>query len=296
MARKKIKISTSQRPFIIVYHDFLESELLDNPYQITLYIYLKKFADENNQCFPSLKRLSKLTKMGISKVKTTLNELEEKGVIVKENRTKPNGGATSNLYTLHDYKELWKAESVEQIKETVDIEELQLFELAKKKGYILTKEKEPTSAPTKATDVSTQKNNVYKEQNTISEPKSQDLERYTIDQIKQFFDYNIMVGDNPYLQQDIDSVMNILHTAINTTKATIKIAKEDKPSMVVIGKLMKLNNESIMYAIEKYKEQTERIKNPTSYMLTILYNAPEQFNLDIQNQVSHDMAHWNTEA
>ena len=121
MARKKIKISTSQRPFIIVYHDFLESELLDNPYQITLYIYLKKFADENNQCFPSLKRLSKLTKMGISKVKTTLNELEEKGVIVKENRTKPNGGATSNLYTLHDYKELWKAESVEQIKETVDI-------------------------------------------------------------------------------------------------------------------------------------------------------------------------------
>lgn len=63
--------------------------------------------------------------------------------------------------------------------------------------------------------------------------------------------------------------------------------------MVVIGKLMKLNNESIMYAIEKFSEQTERIKNPTSYMLTILYNTPEQFNLDIKNQVSHDMARWN---
>jgi hypothetical protein len=50
-----------------------------------------------------------------------------------------------------------------------------------------------------------------------------------------------------------------------------------------------------MYAIEKYQEQTERIKNPTSYMLTLLYNSKEQMNLDITNQVSHDMAHWNTE-
>ena len=56
---------------------------------------------------------------------------------------------------------------------------------------------------------------------------------------------------------------------------------------------MKLHHETIMYAIERYHKQTERIKNPTSYMLTILYSAPEQFNLDIQNQVSHDMAHWN---
>ena len=94
-------------------------------------------------------------------------------------------------------------------------------------------------------------------------------------------------------QQDIDSVIDILYTALNTNKETIRIAGQDKPSMVVISKLMKLHHETIMYAIERYHKQTERIKNPTSYMLTILYSAPEQFNLDIQNQVSHDMAHWN---
>ena len=59
--------------------------------------------------------------------------------------------------------------------------------------------------------------------------------------------------------------------------------------MAVIGKLMKLDKESIMYAIEKFTEQTEWIKNPVSYMLTILYNASEQYHLDIKNQVSHDM-------
>lgn len=97
-----------------------------------------------------------------------------------------------------------------------------------------------------------------------------------------------MLYDNPYEKQHIDSVMDILHTTLNTSKKTIRIAGTNKPTMVVIGKLMKLNNESIMYAIKKFKEQTERIKNPTSYMLTILYMAPEQFQLDITNQVQHD--------
>ena len=47
-----------------------------------------------------------------------------------------------------------------------------------------------------------------------------------------------------------------------------------------------------MYAIDKYQEQTDRIKNPTAYMLTLLYNAKEQSNLDITNQVQHDMYKW----
>ena len=86
--------------------------------------------------------------------------------------------------------------------------------------------------------------------------------------------------------------MSILHTSLNTTKATIRIGGEDKPAMVVIGKLMKLDYSDIMYAIEKYQEQTDRIKNPTAYMLTLLYNAKEQSNLDITNQVQHDMYNW----
>ena len=68
-----------------------------------------------------------------------------------------------------------------------------------------------------------------------------------------------------------------------------------KTSMIVISKLMKLTNESIIYAVKKYAEQTKKIDNPVSYMLTLLYNAPEQLNLDIQNQVAHNMAHWDEE-
>ena len=294
MARPKIKSATDQRPFIMVYQDFLESDLLDNHYQKLVYVYLKKFADSKNQCFPSVKTLSKLTKISVNKVKLTLAELEQKGVISKENRTRPDGGKSSNLYTLYDFKELWNAGSSEEVAAVVDeYEDKKLISLLEAKGYTVIKEKEPDKTePTKVTvEPSTKLNQFDIVNTTINSEKSQELERYTIDQIRQIFDYDILVNDKPLWQRDIDSVFSILHTALNTTKETIRVGGEDKPTMIVIGKLMKLDYSEIMYCIEKYSEQTERIKNPTAYMLTLLYNAKEQMNLDISNQVQHDMYH-----
>ena len=295
MARPKIKSATDQRPFIMVYQDFLESELLDNHYQKLLYVYLKKFADSKNQCFPSVKTLAKLTKISVNKVKITLAELEQKGVISKENRTRPDGGKSSNLYTLYDFKELWNAGSSEEVAAVVDeYEDKKLISLLEAKGYTVIKEKEPDKTePTKVTvEPSTKLNQFDIVNTTINSEKCQELERYTIDQIRQIFDYDILVNDKPLWQKDIDSVFSILHTALNTTKETIRVGGEDKPTMIVIGKLMKLDYSEIMYCIEKYSEQTERIKNPTAYMLTLLYNAKEQMNLDISNQVQHDMYNW----
>ena len=296
MAKKKIQLATDQRPFIMVYQDFLESNILDNYYQRLVYIYLKKFADSKNQCYPSVKTISKQSGISVNKVKITLKELEEKGIIAKVNRSRPDGGKSSNLYTLYDYRELWNAGSSEEVAAVIDgIQEKYMIEALTAKGYYVTKEKGLETEPTKAQNQAPQFKPFDIVNTTTNSEESQDLERYTLDQIKQLFDYDVMIQDNPYRQQDIDSVMNILYTTMNTTKATIRISGEDKPSMVVIGKLMKLSYSEIIYAIEKYQEQTDRIKNPTSYMLTLLYNSKEQMNLDITNQVSHDMAHWNTE-
>lgn len=302
MTQKKIKNVTDQRKFIIIYHDFLESNLL-TLYEKLVFIVLKKFADSNNQYFPSLKKLADITHISKRKIQNILKSLEEKHIINIESRLKADGGNTSNLYTLYDFKELWNANNKEEMEKTINqYEETRLIKKLQSRGYIIIKEKElePTE-PTKVTvESSSQQLNQHDIVNIntnsiIDFKESQDLERYSLEQIKQLFDYNIMIKDNPHRQHDIDSVINILHTTMNTTKATIRITGEDKPAMVVIGKLMKLDNESIMYAIEKYKQQTERIKNPTAYMLTILYNTPEQFNLDIRNQVSYDLTHQNIE-
>ncbi len=296
MARRKIKSATDQRKFTIVYNDFLESNLLDK-HEKLIYIAIKRFADNDTlKAFPSLKTLHKITGISIRWIKKSIEHMEQLGVISVEHREDDEKGHQSNLYTLYDYAEIWNVGSSENDVAAVadEISEAKLVAELRARGYTVIKEKEPDKTePTKVTvEPSTKLNQFDIVNTTINSEKSQELERYTIDQIRQIFDYDILVNDKPLWQRDIDSVFSILHTALNTTKETIRVGGEDKPTMIVIGKLMKLNYSEIMYCIEKYNEQTERIKNPTAYMLTLLYNAKEQMNLDISNQVQHDMYNW----
>lgn len=282
---KRIKIASDQRPFVMAYWDFIESELFDWN-EKRLVIILKKFADSNNQCFPSIKTLCKFSQLSKMTVLKALRSLEKKKVITIEHREDAdNNRSQSNLYTLYDYPELWNAESIEQINETVDIEELRLFELAKKKGYQLVKEKElETTVPTKATaDSSTQKSS-SKENNTKKIEKSQGLEKYTLEQIHHLLDYEDIINKDTGKREKIDSVVNILYTYLNTNKETLRINGMDMPTKVVISRLTKLSGEDILYAIEKYEEQAEvkEIRNTTGYIMTILYKTLEQKAFDLE--------------
>lgn len=296
MARKRIKSATDQRRFTLVYNDFLESDIL-NYYEKMVFIALKKFADNDTmRAFPSLKTIHNITGISLSQVRRSIEHMEQLGVISVEHRTDKEKGHQSNIYTLYDYAEIWKVDSSnDDVAAVVDeISEAKLVAELKARGYTVTKEKEPDTLQADQSDneSSTQFNQFDIVNTTINSKESQEVERYSLVEIRAYYEYDIMVNDNPFAKNDIDSVMDILHTYLNTTKKTIRIGGDDKPAMVVISKLMKLTYSEIMYAIDKFKEQTDRIKNPTAYMLTLLYNSKEQMNLDITNQVQHDMYHW----
>lgn len=149
----------------------------------------------------------------------------------------------------------------------------------------VTKEKELESAtPTKATAQSSSHTHMNKD--TTNESKSQ--ERYSMDFLKQRFEYKALINQYQEKQEDIDIVFNLLYDTVNTQKPTIRINGQDKPAAVVIGRLMKLEFWDIPYAIDKYHEQTGRIKNVKAYLLTILYHAREQSHLDMMN-----LGHYN---
>ena len=285
----KLEIQSDTKPFTMIKNAIIDSENILSEHEKILYIVLLRYG---NKAFPSLSTLSKKCSFSKRTAQRTIDALIEKGLLKKKNRITKKNGNTSNVYTLIDNDKIWYS-SKENLKENINIaileEAVRIVEASGMK--VLKKEKGLETEPTKAQNQALETNNINK--NNIKKEKSQESEKYTIDQIHQLFEYDIMVQDYPLQQKEIDSIMSILYTAMNTIKSTIKISGEDKPAMVVIGKLMKLHKESIMYAIKQFSEQTERIKNPTAYMLTILYNAPEQFNLDIQNRVSHDMANWN---
>ena len=110
---RKIQLNTEQRPFVMVYQDFLESEKLDI-YEKMIFIILKRFADDKSQCFPSLNKLAKISGLSKRKIQDTLKKLENKNIIKIEHRTKSDGSLSSNIYTLYDYGELWKEEQKEK--------------------------------------------------------------------------------------------------------------------------------------------------------------------------------------
>lgn len=301
-----VQLANPERYFTKCYHDFMDCNLLNGEEKI-VFLALKRFLDvktDNGNVFPTIETIQGMTGWGKHKVIKYIESLVKKGVVkkIRQGLSKPNIYILSDqadIWNCNDFKELGNAGNSEEVTTTVDNkddnqvekQEQDAIRLLESMGYTVSKEKVPDSdAQTKTTsEPSTQSSN---QPNTTSDsPKSQ-AERYPLKRIRKYFDYDAMVSDNPYREEDIDSVMDILHTAMNTTKGTVRVAGEDKPTNVVIGKLMKLDKDSIIYAINKFSEQTERVRNPASYMLTVLYTAPEQFRLDINNQVRHNMAHW----
>lgn len=303
MANDKIivQLASPERKFVKVYHDFLRSELLTADEKM-IFIALKSFIDfsqdaaagTHGEVFPTIKTLQSMTGWGNKKVVNTIKELVKKGIVKKVQR----GLTKSNIYILSDYATMWACDDIEELKEIAknqgvkNLTPEEHIEALERMGYkVQIKEKGLVSEPTKEQKQVTNNTDLYKNDDTAEMPKSQ--EKYTLEQVKVFYDYEVMIADRPTYKTDVDAVIDILYDTLNTTKETIRVQGEDKPATVVISKLMKLYYADIFYAIEKFNEQTERIKNPKAYMLTLLYGAREQSTLDISNQVQHDMANWN---
>ena len=91
-----IKTFTDQRNYSMIYHDFLESNLLNGQEKL-VFIFLKRFSDSEGKCFPSLNRLIALSSFSKNKILRILKSLEEKEVISIEHR-KTDKGNKSNIY------------------------------------------------------------------------------------------------------------------------------------------------------------------------------------------------------
>lgn len=282
----KLEVQTDVKPFTMVKNVIIDSESILSDHEKLLYIVLLRYG---NKAFPSLATLSR--KCGFSKrtVQRTIDTLAEKGLLKKRNRVSKKSGNTSNVYILIDNDRIWQSNK-ENVKENVNAAKLEeAIKIVESAGMkVLGKEKGLETEPDKAQYQALKSKQLDIANVTTSHMESQASERYSLQEIRQLFDYDSMVNGHTCRQQDIDSVMDILYSALNTTKPTIRIGGEDKPTMVVIGKLMKLDQEDLVYAIGKFHEQTGRIKNVEAYLLTILFHAREEAYLDLMN-----LGHYN---
>ena len=291
--RMEVKSSVPVRKFVRVYKDFLESEILTAEEKL-VFIALKSFVEfgrDEDEVYPSMATICKITGMSRPRATRTINSLVSKGIVKKQRRglTKPN------LYTIADYPSMWSAEGVEERRQLLDTEipytSDQLISELVRRGVlteeaVAVKKIEPQSAATDSDPNG--RLSIFSTINNITN-KNKERQEYTMKYLHELFEYDVLVQRQEYGTDELDSVLDIIYDALNTTKDTIRINGEEKPAAVVRSKLLKLDATDIEYAIEKFRSVTDRIKNPRAYMLTILYGAKEQRNLDVTNDVSHDL-------
>lgn len=296
----QVQLAKKERPYIKVYRDFFRCTLL-TPIEKMVYMSLKdflNFSEDSGEVFPSVETLAKNVGVDRKTISRTLNSLEEKGAIKKERR----GLTKTNLYTLYDNPDMWKAANIEQMQvaaeSKIELSTEEMLEELKRRGAIriIDKKNELASTPTKVIDTSTSSHSPEKNNITDSEETQVKYDchiygnmkcAYDADDIRDIFDIATLEMDHPELNDLIRVVVNALYDALNSEKP-IRIGGQDKPVEVVRSRLLKLSKESILYSIESYQKVTVRIKSPKSYMLSILYDAADQHVLDVENLYSHN--------
>lgn len=65
-------------------------------------MYLKDRSDEQSQCYPALGTIAKELGLSRKTVERAIHDLEQAGLLTKEQRWRENGGRSSLLFTLKE--------------------------------------------------------------------------------------------------------------------------------------------------------------------------------------------------
>jgi transposase len=87
----------------------------------------------------------------------------------------------------------------------------------------------------------------------------------------------------------LDEILDIMLETVYSRKQQIRIAGEDMPAEAVKNRLLRLNDSHIEYVLECLDQNTTKIRNIRSYLLTALYQAPTTISSYYAARVSHDL-------
>ena len=87
--------------FTIVPNELIDTDRISTHAKLT-YIVLCRFANKELTAFPSQKKIAERAGMSRMTVSRVMKELEDVGLIVRQERRRNDGGKASNLYILTD--------------------------------------------------------------------------------------------------------------------------------------------------------------------------------------------------
>jgi hypothetical protein len=111
-----------------------------------------------------------------------------------------------------------------------------------------------------------------------------------MDEFKSRLEYDILVCDLPGDKCLVDNLFQVLVDAYCQESKSQGIGGGKVPTADIRQRLERLTMGHVKYVLGALKENTTKVRNVRSYVLTSLYNAPATMGLYYQNAVAHDMA------
>lgn len=107
--------------------------------------------------------------------------------------------------------------------------------------------------------------------------------------IKENIEYDYLLSDNSLRQDELREIVDLVVEIVAVERETVRINGTDYPYQVVKGKFLKLNMSHIQYVIDCMQNNTTKIGNMRSYLLTALFNAPNTMSNYYRSEVAYDM-------
>ena len=112
--------------------------------------------------------------------------------------------------------------------------------------------------------------------------------------VRESISLDVLVKRYPCHKELLEQIAALIVDVLCSTKKTICVGKEDKPSAIVKSQFEKLNSMHIEYVLEGLQNNTTRVRNMRQYLIAALYNAPLTMDAHYEALVRHDLAYGNT--
>ncbi len=209
-----------------------------------------------------------------------LNELETKGSLIERKR---QGLGKPNLIFVKNFISQSKNKSFENQNSGMVKTEIQEFPKSKSNNTDFNNNEFSNTD----SFLSSEHDNLHHQEAKRKEQFSREDYR---EMILENIDYDILSKDKSYNGDELTEIVELIVDVICTTKDTIRISGDDKPTEVVRNQFLKLDCEHIKFVIDGLRQNNTQVRNMRQYLLATLYNAPLTIGNYYRSLVNHDMS------
>ncbi len=112
----------------------------------------------------------------------------------------------------------------------------------------------------------------------------------TSHQIRDQIEYDSLIARSPHQRNLIDTIVHVMKESLCTNSPTLRVRQTNIPSTDVKDRMLKLDYFHIEYVCSCFESTNiSDIKHINAYIRTALYNAVENMDFEISNDVIRDM-------